>query len=156
MVLADPDPDWLAERSERGIDRWDEVWDGVLHVPPSPTTAHQELVFELRTVTADRSRSLSACEIIQQLTVFDPTKGERNYRTPDMVIAAPINVSERGIEGHAELVIEILSPNDESRNKFEFYAARQIPEYWLVDPKTRGDRGVRPARRYVFRGDAAS
>jgi Uma2 family endonuclease len=146
VVLADPDPEWLAERSRLGIDRRDEVWDGVLHVPPSPTTAHQELAFELHTVLRPIAKSFGL-RIIQELTVFDPTKGERNYRTADLVIAAPINVSERGIEGHAEVVIEILSPNDESRNKFEFYAARQISEYWLLDPRTR------EIEVYVLRGD---
>ena len=51
MVLADPDPDWLAERSSRGIDRWDEVWDGVLHVPPTPSTFHQFFERDLEVLT---------------------------------------------------------------------------------------------------------
>ncbi|HEY5945936.1 MAG TPA: Uma2 family endonuclease [Kofleriaceae bacterium] len=146
VVLADPDPEWLAERSRLGLDRRDEVWDGVLHVPPSPTTAHQDFEFELHIVLRPIAMALGL-RIIQELTVYDPVKGERNYRTPDLVVAAPTDVSERGVEGHAELVIEISSPNDESREKFSFYASRRIPEYWIVDPKTR------EIEVYVLRGD---
>jgi hypothetical protein len=43
----------------------------------------------------------------------------------------------RGISGHAELVVEILSPDDESREKLDFYAMCKIPEYWIVHPITR-------------------
>jgi Uma2 family endonuclease len=35
------------------------------------------------------------------------------------------------------LVIELLSPHDESRAKFAFYAQASIREIWLMDPETR-------------------
>ncbi|HEY5925586.1 MAG TPA: Uma2 family endonuclease [Kofleriaceae bacterium] len=146
VVLADPDREWLAERRRLGLDRRDEVWDGVLHVPPSPTTAHQEFEHELNAALKPIAKALGL-RSLHELTVYDPAKGELNYRTPDIVVAAPSDVSERGIEGHAELVVEVLSPNDESRNKFDFYAARRIPEYWIVDPNTR------VIEVYVLRGD---
>jgi Uma2 family endonuclease len=145
MVLADPDPEWLAERARLGIDRWDEVWDGVLHVPPTPGTTHQgfsgDLMFALRPIT-----TAQGLRLFYELSVYDPAKGEKNYRTPDLVVAAPADLSERGVEGHAELVVEVLSPHDESRQKFAFYAARGIPEFWIVDPTTR------EIEVYVLRG----
>jgi Uma2 family endonuclease len=61
---------------------------------------------------------------------------EKNYRVPDVSIVAPAHLSERGIEGRAELVVEILSPNDESREKLPFYAMVGTPEAWLVQPAT--------------------
>lgn len=145
VVLADPDPEWLEERSRLGLDHRDEVWDGVLHVPPRPSTAHQMFEFELHLVLRPIVRLLGL-QIVQELAVFDPDKGEKNYRAPDLVIAAPENISARGIEGRAELVVEVLSPHDESYQKFPFYAARGIPEYWIVDPKTR------EIEVYVLRG----
>jgi len=145
-VLLEPDPEWLEKRKRWGLDRMDEVWDGVLHVPPRPSTFHQsfesELEFALRPLVASLGLRL-----FHELSVFEPDKSETNYRTPDLVIAANEHVSDRGIEGRAELVVEILSPNDESREKFPFYAARGIPEYWIVDPKTR------EIEVYVLRGD---
>jgi Uma2 family endonuclease len=146
MVLADPDPDWLEDRSERGIDRWDEVWDGVLHVPPTPSTPHQRFESHLELALRPIVDALGL-EILHQVAVIDPAKGLNNYRIPDLVIAKREDFSDRGAEGHAELVVEILSPNDESRQKFSFYAARAIPEYWIVDPLTR------EIEVYVLRGD---
>jgi predicted membrane GTPase involved in stress response len=35
--------------------------------------------------------------------------GESNYRVPDLLLRRPEDRSERGVEGRAELVIEILS-----------------------------------------------
>jgi Uma2 family endonuclease len=46
-------------------------------------------------------------------------------------------VSERGVEGEAEFVIEILAPGDESLEKLPFYAACRISEVMIVDPWTR-------------------
>lgn len=60
-----------------------------------------------------------------------------DYRRPDLVVFDEQHASKRGIEGRAELVIEILSPHDESREKLPFYAARHIPEVWVIEPETR-------------------
>jgi hypothetical protein len=70
--------------------------------------------------------------------VYDPAKGGSEYRVPDLVFAAPDRHSERGVEGGAaELIIEILSPNDESRDKLTFCACVGAQEVWLVEPDTR-------------------
>jgi Uma2 family endonuclease len=62
---------------------------------------------------------------------------ETDYRVPDLVVAADAHIAERGIERRAELVVEVLSKNDMSREKLPFYAACNVKEVWLVDPKTR-------------------
>ncbi len=46
-VIADMPPHWLKERKTSGADQWDEVWEGVLHVSPSPTRKHQDLEMQL-------------------------------------------------------------------------------------------------------------
>lgn len=46
-------------------------------------------------------------------------------------------VSNRGVEGPPDLVIEILSPSTIRRDKLHkarIYARYGIPEYWIVDP----------------------
>jgi hypothetical protein len=30
-----------------GLDRWDEMWEGVLHMAPAPTLEHQRILDEL-------------------------------------------------------------------------------------------------------------
>ncbi|HEV7555026.1 MAG TPA: Uma2 family endonuclease [Kofleriaceae bacterium] len=51
----------------------------------------------------------------------------------------PRQLSKRGLEG-AELVVEILSPDDESRDKLPFYANVGVREAWLeawlIEPST--------------------
>ena len=42
-VFLDVPHSLLDERRKTGADRWDEVWDGVLHLVPSPTIEHQDL-----------------------------------------------------------------------------------------------------------------
>ena len=141
------DPEWLADRRSRGVDRWDEVWDGVLHVPPTPTTYHQRVESALEAIL----RPLAAArgfEVFHQLSVLDPRDHARNYRTPDVIVVDPKYLIRRGTEGPVELAIEILSPDDESREKMPYYAQRGVKELWIVDPDTR------VAEVYLLRGHA--
>lgn len=127
---------WLDDRRRKGLDRFDEVWDGVLHVVPFPGFDHQHFEGELEVVLR-RVTAATNLKVLHNFGVYDPIKGERNLRGPDVLVAAPAHISQRGVEGRAELVVEILSPNDESRDKFAFYAACGIPELWIVHPVTR-------------------
>lgn len=135
-LLLEPDPAWLEERRRLGHDRFDEVWDGVLHVVPSPSATHQRLEGKLEAVLRPIVEA-AGLEIFHNFDLLDRQKGDENYRQPDIAVVSPSDVMERGINGHAELVVEILSPDDESREKFPFYAMCEIPEYWIVDPRTR-------------------
>lgn len=135
-LLLDPDPKWLEERRRLGHDRFDEVWDGVLHVVPSPTTTHHRFERSLERVLAPIVEPLGY-EVFREHDLLDRERGPDNYRQPDIAIVSPADVIERGINGHAELVIEIRSPNDESYEKIPFYEMCNIPEYWIVEPVTR-------------------
>jgi Uma2 family endonuclease len=68
--------------------------------------------------------------------LYVPLVDERNYRVPDLTFARSDQRSQRGLEG-AELVIEVLSPDDESRAKLPFFARAGVREVWLADPQTR-------------------
>jgi len=141
-------PEWIvAHRRMTGEDRRDEVWDGVLHVTPQPTFPHQDLGAELLAILlplAKRRGWKAVCEP----AVFDQFQGEKNYRVPDVAVADRAHISHRGIEGRCELAIEVLSPDDESREKLPFYAHHGTQELWLVDPETRA------FEIYVLRGRA--
>jgi len=102
-------------------------------VPP-PAFTHQHLAGQLYVVLAEvaKRRGLVA---VYESGLFDPPEGFENYRVPDMTILDSRHASKRGIEGVAELVVEILSPNDESREKLPFYARVGVREIWLFDPK---------------------
>lgn len=134
VVLRDPSPEMLEERRRLGHDLLDEVWDGVLHMVPQPGTTHQSFARELLFFL--RSRIRAGHQIFYETGLYR-SADESNYRIPDLVVAARTHIAERGIEQHAELVVEVLSKNDMSRDKLPFYAACSVKEVWLVDPKTR-------------------
>lgn len=137
VLVLRPDPAWLEERRRLGHDRFDEVWDGVLHVVPSPTVDHQRFEGALERVLFPIVTS-HGLEIFHNLDVLDPNKGDDNYRQPDLAVVSPSDLTgKRAIDGHAELVVEIRSPDDESYEKIPFYERCRIPEYWIVHPVTR-------------------
>ena len=125
----------LQERRRLGHDRRDEMWEGVLHMVPQPLSHHQRLGALLLTafMPAADGRGLWAS---YETSLFRPGTEDSDYRVPDLVVARPENVSERGIEGRAELVIEIRSPGDESGEKVAFYADVGCQEVLLVDRDT--------------------
>lgn len=84
-------------------------------------------------------------ELSYETGLFRAGQEERDYRTPDLVFSRPEQAAERGVEG-AELVVEILSEGDESREKLVFYEQLSVSEALLVDPESR------EFELYVLRG----
>ena len=54
-----------------------------------------------------------------------------------MIVARPEVRTRRGVEGAPEVVIEILSPEDETYEKLPFYERMRTREVWIIDPETR-------------------
>src|SRR5262249_12886095 len=129
-------PGLLDERRRTGCGRLDEVWAGVPHLVPPPSISHQDFEYELeqalRAIAARRG-----LRTLHNIALATPGTGWTDYRVPDLCVAHPAQLSEHALEGGAELVVEILSPRDEGRDKLSFYASRGVCEAWLVDPVTR-------------------
>jgi Uma2 family endonuclease len=152
-LIRDPQPaeiDALVERREAlGLDRRDEVWDGVLHMNPPPSVEHQILAQQLTELLTPLARRSGLFPLIQ---VFGVGEGREDYRVPD---GGLFRGQPEGVwQGTAALVIEIVSPKDDSWKKFEFYAAHEVNEVVIVDHKTRevhwfglGDGEYRPIER---------
>ena len=123
---------WMEERARLGHDRFDEMWEGVLHMVPPPGGHHQErngqLVVLLHPLAAARG-----LRIAQEIGVFHPSRTD-SYRVPDLSIYSAEVLSDRGVEGRAELVIELRSPGDESWEKMPFFAECAIPEVLIIEP----------------------
>jgi Uma2 family endonuclease len=64
-------------------------------------------------------------------------------RAPDIMFVATVNLSrvkDNLLEGPADLIVEIVSPESRTRDRGEkFYEYEQggVGEYWIVDPKRR-------------------
>lgn len=126
----------LEERARLGLDGRDELWiddHRVIHVVPAPHMRHQDieaLLFEALLPHA-RAAGLS----LRTNTGVHPPQGEQ-YRIPDLVVFDRVHASERGLEGNAAAVIEIVSPDDESWEKVPYYLAVGCGEVVLVDRDT--------------------
>lgn len=114
-----------------------EFADGVLEVLPLPSERHQDLVAFLYALLATYARATGGKAVFAPFRVrLRPGR----HREPDVVYVSAEHRHWRH-ETHwdgADLVVEVLSPDDVERDtvtKRREYAEARIPEYWLVDPE---------------------
>lgn len=122
----------LERRRRSGLDRLDEVWDGVLHMVPAPSSEHARVTHQLA-VALDRPTRDAG--LIPAMGEFNLGESEHDFRVPDGGVLQP-GAAGTWL-GTAALVIEIISPNDETWDKLPFYAARKVDEVLIVDPAKR-------------------
>ncbi len=132
MVL-DPyayEVDALKERRRvSGLDRFDEIWNGVLHMVPAPSYGHASVEVQLMRLLGSYADA-AGLELIGQSNLGE---GEHDFRVPDGALHRP---GAGGVWLHtAALVIEIVSPGDETWQKLPFYAAHRVDEVLIVDPQ---------------------
>lgn len=111
----------LAERKRLGLDRFDEVWDGVLHMNPAPNMRHGRLArtLLLGLTPAAEAAGLEVLMEMNLIAIGEP--GWNDYRVPDLMVIGPAVDAGRGVQGPPELVIEVRSPGDDSYRKLPFY-----------------------------------
>ena len=135
-LLLDPPPaelDALLERRKRlGQDGKDEVWEGVLHVVPAPGHRHARLAQQLAELLGPAARAVGLQPTISGFNLGD---SKDDFRVPDGGLHRP-GAADMW-HPTAALVLEILSPGDESWVKLPFYAAHHVDEVLIVDPDTR-------------------
>jgi Uma2 family endonuclease len=126
----------LDERRAKGLDKSDEMWEGELHMVPPPSGEHQEVGAELFLVLGPLAKGRGLLPRYDPTGLFRPGVDD-DWRVPDQVYAPPDRASDRGIEGAASLVVEILSPHDETYEKLDWYAEVGVGEVLVIDPGTR-------------------
>ena len=118
-----------------------EVIDGDLYVTPPPVIAHQRPASRLPVFVG----AYLMAHPIEELFVA-PTGvvlDEFNGVQPDVLYVSNERrhlIGERGIEGAPDLVVEVLSPSTQARDrgiKQRRYAAAGVRQYWIVVPPTR-------------------
>jgi len=123
-------------RRARGLDRFDEVWDGELHMNPPPSSLHQEIATRLVAALIPVADALDMVALMEA-GYFDPARPLHDYRQPDVNVARREHMTSRGLEGPAELVVEIRSPHDETYLKLDFYARHGARQLLVVEPESR-------------------
>jgi Uma2 family endonuclease len=122
----------LEGRRRSGLDRLDEVWDGVYHMVPAPSHAHAEIAQQLAELLGPAARAAGLRPTMHQ---FNLGESEADFRVPDGGLHCP-HPAELW-HPTAALVVEIVSPGDESWEKLPFYAAHDVDEVLIVDPQER-------------------
>ena len=122
--------DLLERRRRSGLDRMDEVWQGVLHMVPAPDYGHASIEARLMRLLGPYADA-AGLHLIGQSNLGED---EHDYRVPDGAIHCP---GAHGVwHPTAAMVIEIVSPGDESWEKLPFYAVHHVDEVLVVDPAT--------------------
>jgi Uma2 family endonuclease len=127
----------LAHRRLTGLDQWDEMWDGVLHMASAPSLEHQRVLGRLIEFLGPLMRNSGRGQLISGINVFRESK---DYRIPDLTFVtrdrAHIFHSDGTRDEGPDAVIEIRSP-DESYEKLPFYAAIGVREVIVIDRDTK-------------------
>lgn len=122
----------LERRRRAGLDRLDEVWKGVLHMVPAPSGQHSYVAQQLAVILDGPARDAG---LVAAIGEFNLGESEHDYRVPDGGVHRDI---PQGVWlATAAIVVEIVSPGDESWEKLPFYARQLVDEILIVDPQAR-------------------
>ncbi len=113
-----------------------QLINGELVMSPAPQPKHQQISRRLFKILDSATGGVG--ELFY--APIDLYINERNVFQPDLVYLAENNKSsltDRGIEGRVDIVIEIISPSNsytDRNQKKNSYLTFGVSEYWIVDP----------------------
>lgn len=118
-----------------------EILDGELAVTPAPVPNHQEVIANLLAPLHGHVTARGLGKVFP--APIDVILADTSVVQPDLVFVRAERLSlvtARAIEGPPDLVVEVLSPTTEARDrgvKRELYARFGVPQYWLIDTEAR-------------------
>jgi Uma2 family endonuclease len=131
----------LDKRRRLGLDHFDEMWEGVLHMAPSPMYEHQRIVMAIGRFVAELCERRGRGVLALAINVFNEASKEPDYRIPDFAFIAKGRehiLSPDGTRGGGpDAVIEVRSPYDETYDKFPFFARLGVREVIVIDRDTK-------------------
>jgi Uma2 family endonuclease len=139
----------LARRWALGQDIYDEVWAGDYHMVPEPSPAQAYVGHQL-------AELLEPLERRAELIATGPFNlgTPDDYRVPDLGLLRAMATTT--FVPTAAVVIEIVSPDDETWDKIDFYNARSVDELLIADPAQRSVTLLRlEDGRYIERESSA-
>lgn len=128
VLGANPDVEAvIARRRSLGQDLLDEVWEGEYHMAPAGTGAHALLQMSLPHLL----HPFAAKAGLIASGPFNLGQPD-DFRVPDIGYhrIKPVGVWQ----ATAAIVVEIVSPDDETYAKFDFYLAHGVEEIIVADP----------------------
>ncbi len=120
-------------------DYYYEIIDGEMIRKSAPAPLHQEVSKNLLFVLESFNRQHKNGKLFH--APIDVFLDEYNKPQPDLVFVAQskkVIITNDGIMGVPDLIIEIISPSSIIRDRIEkknLYERMAVQEYWLVDPQ---------------------
>jgi Uma2 family endonuclease len=128
--------DLIQERKRKGLDLYDEVWEGTYVMPSMPSLEHQELVSNLTMICGEVVMRPGLGKVYPGVNVSDRGAGwKENYRIPDLVVVLNGGRAIRHsthVQGGPDFLVEIESPGDDSEEKVPFYGRLGVRELLLI------------------------
>ena len=118
-----------------------EIIEGELYVTPSPGRRHQRFAGNMFIVLKQFAEGRELGEVY--VAPFDVILEETSVVVPDLLFVTRQRtgiVTDRGVRGAPDLIVEILSPGTARRDRVEkakLYARHGVRHYWLADPEAR-------------------
>jgi Uma2 family endonuclease len=129
----------LRRRQKCGGDRFDEVWNGVYVMSPIADNDHQAIATELSAALIQALQVNVGRKVLAGTNVSDQEENwTKNFRCPDVAVFLPgCSAEDRGSHwfGGPDFAVEVISPEDRSREKLDFYAKVGVKELLLIDRK---------------------
>lgn len=124
-----------------------ELIDGMAYLmAPAPGVSHQEIAGEIYRQLANALQGKACRALIAPVDVRLPKADEADecidtVVQPDVLVVCDAGkVSERGVRGAPDFVVEVLSPATAAHDmvkKRRLYERHRVREYWLVHPVDR-------------------
>lgn len=122
-------------------DKQYELMEGEFHMMPAPNWSYQTIVRNLSFILYDFVSRHQLGEV--QFAPLDVILSDEDVVQPDILYLSKERfgiISEKGVQGAPDLVVEILSSGTKERDrgiKRKLYAKYGVKEYWIVDPSAR-------------------
>ncbi len=127
-----------------------EIIEGELFVTPAPRVPHQTILLNLTVATQNYLGQHPVGRLL--MSPMDVIFGDFDVLQPDLlfVLNEHKEILKDWVRGAPDLVVEILSPTTEARDrgvKLKAYARFGVQEYWIVDPDARAIEIYRLAKK---------
>jgi Uma2 family endonuclease len=118
-----------------------ELYEGEVYMVPSPSVRHQRISRKLEALLGQFLLENGRGEVFH--APLDVVFSESTVVQPDVLFISHQRrgiIGEQNISGAPDLVVEIISPSTEERDrgiKLQLYRRYGVQECWLIDPEER-------------------
>lgn len=141
LLVTDPETQkaMIRRRRRLGLDKFDEVWNGVYVMSPLADDLHQAISLRLGGILDLLAGLPAGSQVRAGVNVSDrPEAWTKNFRCPDVAVFLPgTKAINHGAfwEGGPDFAVEIRSPGDPARKKLPFYGRIGTRELLIIDRK---------------------